>query len=218
MIRYSPTPYNVFTAYTIRSEFQSDGSCVSVTNPPVTLPTAYSQPIPRASGVVYLNEEGEQQFLDFLKISGCSRGGGNTQPIVVAQIQDITVETTLYQTGGVLAPAIRTLGRVSCWSFSYWFERHPIFQDGIRAESGLSRPKFPIEEMVPLGSTGLEDFHCLSGESNTDTWDVQYGVDSNPVGGALENETYHPGVERRELTFLDRPPIPSAPGPSASPR
>ena len=114
-IRYSPTAYNVFKAFTIRSEYESEGSCVTVTNPPVTLPTAYSEPIPEASGRVYLNEEGQQSFLEYLDLTSCSGGGERVTPIVVAQVQNSTAEITQYQTGPTLAPKTRSLARVSCF-------------------------------------------------------------------------------------------------------
>lgn len=112
-IRYSPTAYNVFTAYTIRSEFVSEGSCFTVTNAPSTLASAYSQPIAEASGVIYLNGEGQQDFIEHLGFTSCSGGGENVKQSVVVQVQNSTAEITRYQSAAVLAPASRTLGRVS---------------------------------------------------------------------------------------------------------
>lgn len=112
-VRFSPTAYNVFRAYTIGSAYESEGSCVTVTNAPSTLATAFSEQIPQASSAVYLNEDGQQRFLDYLQLTGCSAGGQKVTPIVVAQVQNSTLEITQYQTGGALASATRTLGPVS---------------------------------------------------------------------------------------------------------
>lgn len=123
-IRYSPTAYNVYKAYTIRSEYQSDGTCVKVTNPPSTLSVAFTEAIPEASGAVYFDAGGQQNFLEFLSLTGCSAGGENLTPIVVAQVQNTTAEITRYQSGPALSPASRTLGRVSCPQF--YPDRVPI--------------------------------------------------------------------------------------------
>lgn len=117
VVRYSPTAYNVFKAYTIRSEYLSGGSCIRVTNPPFTLTSAYTETIAEASGAVYLNAEGQQSFLEFLDLTSCSAGGENVRPTVVVNVHNTTAETTRYQTGAALAPALRTLGRVSCSTF-----------------------------------------------------------------------------------------------------
>lgn len=88
---------------------------MTVTSPPTTLPTAFSEPISEAPGssAIYLNGEGQQKFLNYLSLSGCSAGGEKVQPIVVAQVQNSTAVITQYQSGPTLAPATRSLGRVS---------------------------------------------------------------------------------------------------------
>jgi hypothetical protein len=111
--RYSPTAYNVFTAYTIRSKFVSEGSCVTVTNAPSTLASAYSQPITESSGKIYLNGEGQQDFIEYLGFTSCSGGGEHVIQNMILHVQNITTEITRYQTGAVLAPISRTLGPVS---------------------------------------------------------------------------------------------------------
>jgi hypothetical protein len=113
LIRFSPTPYDVFQAYTLTSQFVSDGSCRTVTNAPSILPSPFVQTAAQSDGAVIFNAEGEQRFLDFLSLNNCTPRGEVVAPTVVAQVQNITVETTRTRTGGALAPPSRTLGQVS---------------------------------------------------------------------------------------------------------
>ncbi len=113
LIRISPTAYDVFQGYTLTSEFLSDGSCRTVTNAPSTLPSPFVQTAVQSDGAVFFNAEGEQRFLDFLSLNNCTPRGEVVAPKVVAQVQNITVETTRFRTGGALAPPSRTLGQVS---------------------------------------------------------------------------------------------------------
>lgn len=108
----SPTPYNVFTgeflrnrpqgtnadskiAYSVTSAYSSNGICVMSSGPAITLPTGYSQPLPSASGKVYLDAAGQQQFIDFLGFSTCSAGGENVVATALIQVTNTTHTTTL---------------------------------------------------------------------------------------------------------------------------
>jgi hypothetical protein len=106
----SPTPYDVFQGYTLTSEVFTDGSCQTVIDAPSSLPEPFYQTAAQSDGAVFFNAEGEQRFLDFLQLSNCRPGGEVVSPTVVAQVQNITVDTTVTRPGGALAPPTRTLG------------------------------------------------------------------------------------------------------------
>ncbi len=190
-IRISPTPYDVFQAYTLTSEFLSDGSCQTVTSAPSVLPTAFVQTAAQSDGFVFFNDEGEQRFLEFLRLSDCIPRGEVVSPTVVAQVQNITVDTTRFRTGGALAPPTRTLGQVRRCLFvgrgaisSSPVERRLGHQD-FRAEASMfgGRPQWP--------------------------WTRTYAVASGTRPHYL--------IRNQKADLLDRPIPPPSPRTSASP-
>ncbi|KAL9042024.1 MAG: hypothetical protein Q9214_003910 [Letrouitia sp. 1 TL-2023] len=100
----SPTAYNVFTGYTITSAYLSEGNCVTTTQTR-DLSVAYSEILSTSSGRIYINEEGEQSFIDFLGFTTCSEGGESVVPTVLAQVSNVTTSTTMFFSGGALAAA-----------------------------------------------------------------------------------------------------------------
>jgi len=89
--RSSPTAYNVFTAYSITSAYLSNGVCTITSGSAITLPSAYSEILPEASGKVYLDAGGQQSFIDYLGFTTCSGGGVNIQPTALIQVTNTTV-------------------------------------------------------------------------------------------------------------------------------
>ena len=92
--RTSPTAYNVFTAYSVTSAYESAGLCVTDSGMKIDLPSAYSQILPSASGRVYLDAGGQQEFIDSLGFSTCSGGGQNIMPTALVQVTNTTATTT----------------------------------------------------------------------------------------------------------------------------
>ncbi|KAL8666416.1 MAG: hypothetical protein Q9202_001439 [Teloschistes flavicans] len=99
----SPTAYNVFTAYTLSSQFLANGVCSS-TIYSSTLPQAYTETLPQGGGQVTLNPAGEQEFITgFLQFSTCSNGGENVVASVLAPVSNLTATTTISGSGIALA-------------------------------------------------------------------------------------------------------------------
>ena len=96
----SPTAYNVFTAYSVTSATLSDGICVTDKGSAIQLSSAYTEILPSASGKVYLDQSGEQQFVDFLGFTSCSGGGESVVPTALVQVTNVTATTTSTNTGG----------------------------------------------------------------------------------------------------------------------
>ena len=100
--RQSPTAYNVFTAYSITSAYLSDGLCVTTSGSKIELSSAYSEILPTASGRVYLDANGQQEFIDHLGFSSCSGGGENIVPTALIQVTNTTA-TQVATFSGILA-------------------------------------------------------------------------------------------------------------------
>ena len=96
----SPTAYNVFTAYSVTSATLSDGICVTDKGSAITLSSAYTEVLSTASGRVYLDQNGEQQFINFLGFTSCSGGGESVVPTALVQVSNVTATTTSTNTGG----------------------------------------------------------------------------------------------------------------------
>ncbi|KAL8765658.1 MAG: hypothetical protein Q9209_007338 [Squamulea sp. 1 TL-2023] len=99
----SPTAYNVFSAYTYTNQQQlANGQC-SPTSTVVTLSSAYTETLATASGRVYLDQEGQRGFINFLGLSTCTGGGENFVNTALAQVSGLTVSTTSTYSGVALA-------------------------------------------------------------------------------------------------------------------
>ncbi|KAL8689227.1 MAG: hypothetical protein Q9218_005051 [Villophora microphyllina] len=98
----SPTAINVFSAYTLSSQFIANGVCSS-TIISSTLPQAYTETLPQGGGQVTLDAQGEHGFIQFLGFSTCSNGGENIVASVLAPVQNVTTTTTMTGSGVALA-------------------------------------------------------------------------------------------------------------------
>ncbi|KAL8764781.1 MAG: hypothetical protein Q9203_006975 [Teloschistes exilis] len=99
----SPTAYNVFSAYTLSSQFIANGVCSSTVYTS-TLPQAFTETLPQGGGQVTLDAAGQQQFITgFLGFSTCSTGGANIAASVLAPVSNITATTTMFGSGVALA-------------------------------------------------------------------------------------------------------------------
>ncbi len=117
----SPTAYNVFTAYSVTSATLSDGICVTDKGSAIALSSAYTEILPSASGKVYLDQNGEQKFIDFLGFTSCSAGGESVVPTALVQVTNVTATTTSTNTGGPSAKSTQSLS-VALVSLSTWFQ------------------------------------------------------------------------------------------------
>ena len=90
----SPTAYNVFTAYSVTSATLSDGICVTDKGSAITLSSAYTEILSSASGQVHLDQNGEEQFINFLGFTSCSGGGESVVPTALVQVTNVTATTT----------------------------------------------------------------------------------------------------------------------------
>lgn len=111
----SPTAYNVFTAFSITSEYFSNGACHTDSGTKSVLPTAYSEILPSASGRVYLDLNGQQQFIDHLGFSSCSGGGENIVPTALVRVQNTTATSTTTFSNVPLAAMSATLTIAPVW-------------------------------------------------------------------------------------------------------
>ena len=100
--RQSPTAYNVFTAYSVTSAYLSNGLCVTTSGSKIELTSAYSEILPTASGKVYLDANGQQDFIDHLGFHSCSGGGENIVPTALIQVMNTTA-TQVTTFSGILA-------------------------------------------------------------------------------------------------------------------
>ncbi|KAL8983341.1 MAG: hypothetical protein Q9205_002388 [Flavoplaca limonia] len=98
----SPTAYNVYTAFTYTNQQVANGVC-STTSTVITLSSAYTETLATASGRVYLNQEGQQGFIEFLGFSTCAGGGQNVQNTALMPVSELTVSTTSTYSGMALA-------------------------------------------------------------------------------------------------------------------
>ncbi|KAL6717386.1 hypothetical protein ACLMJK_005301 [Lecanora helva] len=106
----SPTAYNVFSAYSVTSEFESNGVCVTTSGAPTTLSSAFSEILPAASGRVVLDANGQQSFIDFLGFSSCSAGGVSVKPTALIQITNTTdTQTSTFSNVPLAAMASLTI-------------------------------------------------------------------------------------------------------------
>jgi len=103
----SPTAYNVFTAYSVTSATLSDGICVTDKGSQIVLSSAYTEVLSSANGKVFLDQNGEQQFINFLGFSTCSGGGESVVPTALVQVTNVTATTTT--TGGPSIGATQSL-------------------------------------------------------------------------------------------------------------
>ncbi|KAL8735254.1 MAG: hypothetical protein Q9181_002886 [Wetmoreana brouardii] len=101
----SPTAYNIFTAYTLSSQSISGGICQTTTYTS-KLDAAYTETLATAGGQVTLDLEGERGFISFLGFTSCSSGGENAQGTVLAQVQNLTVSTTMFYSSIALAMSV----------------------------------------------------------------------------------------------------------------
>jgi len=104
--RTSPTPYNVITAYSITSAYTANGVCVTTSESAYTLPTAYTETLPSASGQVTLDAAGAQSFINFLGFSSCSGRSGNVVTTALVQVRNVTSTTTTTRSSVSLAVAM----------------------------------------------------------------------------------------------------------------
>ena len=110
----SPTAYNVFTAYSVTSAVLSNGVCSTVSGSRMVLPSAYSEILSSASGTVYLDQAGEQQFINYLGFTTCSGAGLSVVPTALVQVTSSTTTTTMtYSSGIPLAASTPTSASVS---------------------------------------------------------------------------------------------------------
>ncbi|KAL8801239.1 MAG: hypothetical protein Q9182_004588 [Xanthomendoza sp. 2 TL-2023] len=101
--RTSPTAYNVFSAYTYTAQQQlANGQCAT-TSTVVTLPTAFTETLASASGRVYLDLAGQQEFISSLGFSTCTGGGENYVNTALVQVSQLTASTTMTYSGVALA-------------------------------------------------------------------------------------------------------------------
>lgn len=135
-IRVSPTPYNVFTAYTLTSTFISDNECVTSIYDKYILETAFTQVLSSATGVVYVNADQEQKFIDNLGLSSCTPGPLNLANTALIQVSKFTTTVDSIGTTLQLLAVSRTLAPVSLPNFSV---------------STISK-QFPVIWMRPLRS------------------------------------------------------------------
>jgi len=105
----SPTAYNVFTAYSVTSATLSDGICKTDKGSAIQLSSAYTEVLSSASGRVYLDQNGEQQFINFLGFTSCSGGGESVVPTALVQVTNVTATTTSTNTGGASAASTESL-------------------------------------------------------------------------------------------------------------
>ncbi|KAL8803235.1 MAG: hypothetical protein Q9200_006293 [Gallowayella weberi] len=99
----SPTAYNVFSAYTYTAQQQlANGQC-DTTSTVVTLPTAFTETLATASGRVYLDLAGQQEFINFLGFKTCTGGGENYVNTALVQVSQLTASTTMIYSGVALA-------------------------------------------------------------------------------------------------------------------
>lgn len=105
----SPTAYNVFTAYSVTSATLSDGICVTNKGDKIELTSAYTEILSSASGKVYLDQNGEQQFIDYLGFTTCSGGGESVVPTALVQVTNVTATMTSTNTGGPKVASTQSL-------------------------------------------------------------------------------------------------------------
>lgn len=126
-LRSSPTAYNVFTgttdehrfeeasvadksaAYSVTSEYTSNGVCITSSGPPIPVTPAYSEILPSANGQVTLDVNGQQSFIAHLGFSTCSGGGENVVPQALFQVTNTTATTTSTFTNMPLAAVVASL-------------------------------------------------------------------------------------------------------------
>ena len=68
--------------------------------PPIALTSAYTEVLSAANGKVVLDQNGEQQFIDFLGFKSCSAGGESIVPTALVQVTNVTATSTASNTGG----------------------------------------------------------------------------------------------------------------------
>ena len=90
----SPTAYNVFTAYSVTSAVPINGVCSTVSGPRMAVSPAYSEILRQANGKVYLDENGEKEFIAQLGFTTCSGVGVSFNPTALVPISETTATVT----------------------------------------------------------------------------------------------------------------------------
>ena len=126
-LRSSPTAYNVFTgtayehrfeessladkpsAYSITSEYLSNGVCITTSGSAMPVSPAYSEILSSANGQVTLDVNGQQSFIDHLGFTTCSGGGENVVAQALVQVTNTTTTTTRSFTNMPLAAVVASL-------------------------------------------------------------------------------------------------------------
>ena len=142
----SPTAYNVFTAVSVTSATLSDGICVTDRGSKSVLPTAYSEVLSSASGKVYLDQNGEQQFINFLGFTSCSMGGENVVQTALVRVSNTTATTTMTASSLPLIAATQSLSIASVGGpfFVPSFDRLTnTFFPSSKPQSPLAPPRAP---------------------------------------------------------------------------
>ena len=141
----SPTAYNVFTAYSVTSATLSDGICVTNSGPPISLSSAYTEALSSASGRVFLDQNGEEQFISFLGFTSCSGGGESIVPTALVQVTNVTATSTSTNKGGPNIASTESLSlsvALVCASDSFCvlliLTDHPSVQESALATSATS--------------------------------------------------------------------------------
>ena len=98
--RTSPTPYEVFSAYSVTSTTISNGQCVAVAGAPITVSPAFSVAVPSGAGANFAFDA-ENSFIRFVGLPTCSAGGANVAPTTATIVNTLTSTTT---TVGPLQP------------------------------------------------------------------------------------------------------------------
>lgn len=110
--RTSPTAYNVYSAFTVTTSSLVNNVCVA-SSYSSTLPSAFTQNLAAASGTVYLNAEGEQSFINYIRLTTCSGAGASIVGLQLIHVQNtIAIVTSTFPTVSLMA-ASRTFPSVS---------------------------------------------------------------------------------------------------------
>ena len=102
----SPTPYNVFSAYSITSAYISNGICVTTSGSAKAIYPAYTETLASANGQVTLDAAGEQGLINSLGFTGCSGGGEIISVTALVQVKNLTSTTTTTRSSVSLAAAM----------------------------------------------------------------------------------------------------------------
>ena len=107
-IRTSPTPYEVFSAYSVTSTTVSNGQCVAVAGAPITVSPAFRVAVPSGAGANFAYEA-ENSFIRFVGLPTCSAGGANVAPTTATIVNTLTSTTTTVGPMPITPQAISTV-------------------------------------------------------------------------------------------------------------